>query len=1100
MNASESKTSSASTDQKTNRSFFSKGAEGNFFRRGGGNESSFFRSSPASRVNGGGVLQTKLTIGQPNDQYEQEADATANKVVQRLAPESLTKKDAGVQTKTSMPVAASFLQTKCADCESEEKLQKKEEDADLSDGELQKKPIFESNAEPPDDENTVHRKCAACEKEETIQEKSASVSQNVAPGIESSLMASKGSGSPLPSSTQKQMESSFGADFSNVRIHTGSNAAQMNKGLHAHAFTHGNDIYFNSGKFDTTSTSGQHLLAHELTHTLQQGGGTSAQRKVQRLPDWVNSAAGWVSDTASDVAGGIADGAEAVGGAVVDGAQWVGGKVADGAEWVGDQVSAAAQWVIDQIRGAISSGTDYLTEKWEDIKKFGRNCFEDLKSGFGNLVHLVTNPLATIMSAFSSMNADLLGGAWSLLKIGANGLWAEVNALVKGILDIGKGIWDTVSGAINGIFDTISGLFDNTAFDLLPDSIKEEARSILNGLRSLWNQVSSFWTGLWQDLTSKVQEILDAVKSFVDNVVDYAIDKVISMVKSLKEVYDFVTKLFADPEGTIRPILEPLAAKLNAESPGRADELGTNLAKENFPGGAGKTAANGAIQRAPSDADNRSTATLDEVIKGISYYVSQAWTSLDIKQLLWDTVVNEFWPPATIKAIYKQFDQLWNDDWATTVDSLYTPRNLFDDFWGCLHDLWSNLLILLDFPLSLWRTLNNVVGLLMGYISIAIILGEAIAGGIAAVEVGVVPGLIAGAAAGLATVAALGEALMASVLLAEGATVVTVLTRLFTAEQECEKRQVDILTSVASFISMAVALTLQVLMSILSELVSLIADFLKGAPKTAPGVPAPGVPAPAPAPAAPAPGLPAPAPVPAAPGVPAPATPVAPVAPAPAAPAPAPAPGGGDVIPFRPRPAPAPVPVTPVAPDVPIPAAAKFEDGVTVVPSGETVQTKRKDQIDPEACEKKKKPCYPESMIYDLSQSGLSRSGQGPTPEDFRTEACALRTASGTTLAKFKSLNIAVGKFLGDNGTVANIADTNIPRRNIHSEDKIFGKAETKFGKGKWQLVSLFSERIPCERCEGNLKGLRLVQGCKVYAIAEFTNAKDIKKSYGDGE
>src|SRR5690606_39216693 len=140
------------------------------------------------------------------------------------------------------------------------------------------------------------------------------------------------------------------------------------------------------------------------------------------------------------------------------------------------------------------------------------------------------------------------------------------------------------------------------------------------------------------------------------------------------------------------------------------------------------------------------------------------------------------------KAIFRQFSQLWNDDWATTVDSLYTPRNFFDDPLGCLHDVWSNFLILLDFPLALWRTLNNVVGLLMGYISIIIILVEAIGGaiaGAAAGGVGAIPGFLAGAAAGLGTVSALGEALMASYLAAESSTVVVILVRLFTARQIC---------------------------------------------------------------------------------------------------------------------------------------------------------------------------------------------------------------------------------------------------------------------------------------------------------------------------
>ena len=82
--------------------------------------------------------------------------------------------------------------------------------------------------------------------------------------------------------TRGQMESGFGVDFGNVNIHTDSRAVQMNKDLNAQAFTHGNDIYFNEGKYDTTSTSGKHLLAHELTHTVQQGATPNVAPKIQK--------------------------------------------------------------------------------------------------------------------------------------------------------------------------------------------------------------------------------------------------------------------------------------------------------------------------------------------------------------------------------------------------------------------------------------------------------------------------------------------------------------------------------------------------------------------------------------------------------------------------------------------------------------------------------------------------------------------------------------------------------------------------------------------------------------------------------------------------
>jgi len=112
---------------------------------------------------------------------------------------------------------------------------------------------------------------------ESIQAKSGSTSSES--GIESSLKSSKGGGSAMSKNTQEEMSSGFGADFSKVRIHTGSRAVQMNKDLGSHAFTNGSDIYFNSGKYDPGSKAGKHLLAHELTHTVQQGAaGNSIQK------------------------------------------------------------------------------------------------------------------------------------------------------------------------------------------------------------------------------------------------------------------------------------------------------------------------------------------------------------------------------------------------------------------------------------------------------------------------------------------------------------------------------------------------------------------------------------------------------------------------------------------------------------------------------------------------------------------------------------------------------------------------------------------------------------------------------------------------------
>ena len=89
---------------------------------------------------------------------------------------------------------------------------------------------------------------------------------------ENSINASRGGGQPLPDTLRTKMESGFGADFSGVRLHTGSQAAGLSNTLKAKAFAYGNDIFFNSGQYNPQSATGQHLIAHELTHVMQQSG------------------------------------------------------------------------------------------------------------------------------------------------------------------------------------------------------------------------------------------------------------------------------------------------------------------------------------------------------------------------------------------------------------------------------------------------------------------------------------------------------------------------------------------------------------------------------------------------------------------------------------------------------------------------------------------------------------------------------------------------------------------------------------------------------------------------------------------------------------
>ena len=288
MKVPETKTTSSNLQMETQQEaqpFFQKEGGGNLYSEytpsffsgpPAENSKPFFKSTPPR-------IQTKLTIGQPGDKYEQEADAMADKVIQRLSQN-------GTNT----------IQKKCAACEQEDR-------ENTLTPKIQRKAIFESNEEQPPP-NKIQRKCAACQEEE-IQPKRVQLMENphsqilqrtmeeepevqmknepeptqTSGDLESRLNSSKGGGTPLSEDTRTSMESSFGADFSGVRIHTGSNSVQMSQELGAQAFTHGSDIHFNSGKYDTSSSGGQKLLAHELTHVVQQGGGVKPQEEgIQR--------------------------------------------------------------------------------------------------------------------------------------------------------------------------------------------------------------------------------------------------------------------------------------------------------------------------------------------------------------------------------------------------------------------------------------------------------------------------------------------------------------------------------------------------------------------------------------------------------------------------------------------------------------------------------------------------------------------------------------------------------------------------------------------------------------------------------------------------
>jgi hypothetical protein len=168
------------------------------------------------------VIQAKLTIGAPNDRYEQEADRVASQVVQQLhRPASIQRSDEldeTIQAKSMLQRPEAII-------------------------------TGESDAE-----------------------------------VATAIDRQRGGGQALDIGLQQSMGRAMGADFSRVRVHTDSQSDQLNRSIQAKAFTTGHDVFFRQGTYQPTSRGGQALIAHELTHVVQQTGDSQLQRKHQLQP------------------------------------------------------------------------------------------------------------------------------------------------------------------------------------------------------------------------------------------------------------------------------------------------------------------------------------------------------------------------------------------------------------------------------------------------------------------------------------------------------------------------------------------------------------------------------------------------------------------------------------------------------------------------------------------------------------------------------------------------------------------------------------------------------------------------------------------------
>lgn len=197
--------------------------------------------APSPQKTGNPFFQAKLSINQPGDVYEQEADAMADKVMR-------------------------------------------------SSGNEQAQPFFKPSPIP------VQLKCAHCEEEEKKLHRKETESDSEMDASTEKYITSLSGGSSLGKDEQQFFGSRMGYDFSNVKIHTGAAATESAQSINALAYTTGNNIVFNNNQYAPGNDSGKRLLAHELTHVVQQRNAVQPTT-IQRMTMGVGAPpAHWVTD------------------------------------------------------------------------------------------------------------------------------------------------------------------------------------------------------------------------------------------------------------------------------------------------------------------------------------------------------------------------------------------------------------------------------------------------------------------------------------------------------------------------------------------------------------------------------------------------------------------------------------------------------------------------------------------------------------------------------------------------------------------------------------------------------------------------------------
>ncbi len=460
---------------------------------------------------GTGCIQAKLKVSAVNDPQEKEADQVAERVMRMPASAGFAMAGAG-NAAPEMKV-----QRKCSGCEQKEKIARKEEELK----EIDQPGVLQAKAG------------------------SGFAAGGTAPAsVQSGIAATKGGGTSLPRHVSADLGGKMGADFSGVRIHDNTHAAKMTAHVNARAFTVGNNIYFNQGEYNPNSSGGKFLLAHELTHTIQQGGSVKRKtkekdKKLQRKaepekikrkeerkeilrvvkePEQINRCAcneeqvqrwslgEWLADSAWEIVETIAP-----------------------AEFVQVLREISSKGILGFLREKLMAGLNRLFDRFPAVGSF------------------VTNLIAVFSMLYQRVSAIMQ----ALIAGDCAPLLAAVNELKEVITTLATDAWAGLTDFVRPIGEFFSGLWTSFGAPVV-DWLGQTAADV-------WAWMQDIGQRIW-DWTSPVREYGSMAWDWVKSTLGFGTDS--SGAENSNGVIQWITgkaeEAWTSIQETIRPVIEPV--------------------------------------------------------------------------------------------------------------------------------------------------------------------------------------------------------------------------------------------------------------------------------------------------------------------------------------------------------------------------------------------------------------------------------------------------------------------------------------------------------------------------------------------------------------